>query len=157
LGSIDLDVAGNNLRVTFDRDCPAEVIENVAVLRDGAVIEAFGSSTIAGPSRPNARYRVERPFDSEAFNPDLAEAVTRHLVMLCDERSGARLRAMFGRGAVRLRWSDWPRLSPIDRKSYLHGVSVIADVEVNGRIAARGSILRSLLGIGPSIQAWAVE
>ncbi len=134
-----------------------EVIQNAAVLRDGTFIEEFGSSTMTGRSLPNARYRVEKPFDSAAFNPDLAEAVTRHLVTLCDERSGARLRAMFGRGAVRLRWLDWPRLSPDQGMSYLRSVAIEADVDVNGRIAARGSYLRSFLGIGPSIQAWAVE
>lgn len=145
------------LRVAFGRGQPPEVIENVAVLRDNQEIVAFGTSKVTSPASLNASYRAHQPFAVEAFNPDLAEAVTRHLVMLGDERSGARLRAIFGRGEVRLRWTDWPRLSPEQRRSYLRSVAIVADVEVNGRMAVRGSRLRSLLGLGPSIQPWAVE
>jgi hypothetical protein len=157
LSSIEIDVGRDLLRVAFGRGQPPEVIENVAVLRDNHVIVAFGTSKVNSIASANATYRAQRPFSVEAFNPDLADAVTRHLVMLGDERSGARLRAIFGRGEVRLRWTDWPRLSPEQRRSYLRSVAIKADIEINGRMAVRGSHLRSVLGIDPSIESWAVE
>jgi len=157
LGAIDLEVDGDELRVEFDRGCPPEVIANVAVLRDGRFIEEFGSSALKGAPLPNARYRVEKPFDAEAFNPDLAEAVTRHLAAICANGPSAWHRELFRRQTVRLRWVSWSRLPSEHRTSYLRSVAVVADVEVNGTIAVRGSLLRSLFAMGPSIQRWAVE
>lgn len=157
MSSIELEVKGDVLRVSFGRGRSPEVIENVVVLRDNREIVAFGSSKANAVASPNASYRVQRPFAVEAFNPDLAEAVTRHLVMLGDERSRDWMQWLFGRGTVRLQWADWLLLSPGERRAFLGKIGITSDVEVNGRSAVRGSLRRSFLRLGPMIQAWAVE
>jgi len=63
---------------------------------------------------------------------------------------------MLGRGTLRLRWSEWPDLSPNDRRTFLEGVGTTADVYVNGRLALRISKLGWLLRMDPIIEPWAV-
>jgi hypothetical protein len=133
------------------------VIENVVVLRDNHEIVAFGSSKMDSLASPNGTYRVQRPFAVEGFNPDLAEAVTRRFVLLRDERARDWIRWLFGRGTVSLQWAEWPLLSREERRSFLGRIGLTANVEVNGRSAVRGSWMRSLVGLGPTIREWAIE
>lgn len=155
MNTIDLEVDGDVLRIAYGARRPAVVIENAVVVSDTAEIQAIGVSRM-DHHRPNRAYRVRRPFDVPDFDPALAEAVIRYFVTRKEMRSGNLLRWALGRGAVRLQWPSWPKLSPDDRRSFLLGVARIADVEINGQVAVHGSRARPIAGIRPTIHDWAV-
>lgn len=144
------------IRISYGTGHPPEVIENAAVIDDKQRIQAFGATTTGEPASPNTTYRILRIFDDAAFYPDLAETATRYFATRSDRRSGNLLLWAIARGLVRIRWVQWPSLSAEDRRLFLESVAQTADVEINGRVAVHSKRLRSILGIRPTVEAWAV-
>jgi len=156
MNAVELDIDRDVIRISYGAGHPPEVIENAAVLDDKQRIQALGATTTQEPASPNTTYRTLRIFDDAAFYPDLAETATRYFATRSDRRSGNPFLGAFGRGVVRIRWVQWPSLSAEDRRSFLEAVAKTADVEINGRLAIHGKRVGSILGIRPTVEAWAV-
>jgi hypothetical protein len=156
MNSVDIEIEPDVIRVSYGGGHPPEVIENAAVIDDKQRIQAIGSVRAEGPAIPNTTYRVFRIFDGEVFYRDLAQAATEYFATRSDRRSGNLIRWALGRGAVRIRWPEWPSLSVDDRRSFLEAVARTANVEINGRVAIHGTWARSILRLRPTVESWAV-
>ena len=156
--TIELQIDDTGISVGSDPGPAPKRIDNILVVsgNPGRRIEAVGTATIDQPAKPDGTRRALPAFDHVAFDPELAEAMTRYLTLGDEGLLASVLGSLLGPRLVRLRWSEWGGISPEHRRSYLEAVGRYADVEVNGRLAVHRSFLRWILFLGPRIEAWAV-
>ena len=157
--TIDLAVEGDSLIVSDGSGRAPERLENSIAIRDQGkgrrMVVAIGS---ASELAEQPGQRKLRPFDTQEFDPALAEAVVCYFLRKPEgSMSALRSLVLVPRGAVRLRWPEWSRLSAEERRSFLTLVGRWGDLELNGRIALRRTWTRSLLFQGPLVERWAVE
>jgi hypothetical protein len=153
--TVELWVDETDIRFNHGVGSPLERMANLCVLSGlpgRQRIEAIGTATVDRPTGADDVLRVVRPFDSADFDPDLAEAITRYVLAVHEGPLASIRGSLPGQMLIRLRWPGWVRLSEEHRRSYLNAVSRVADVEVNGRLAAHRSLIRALLFMGPKIE-----
>lgn len=157
--TIELEIDDRGISVSTDPRRRPKRIDNLLVVSGAPgrrTIEAVGTSTVDQPATPDGTRRAATPFDPLSFDPELAEAMTRYLALSHEGLLASIVGSLLGRRLVRLRWSEWGRVSAKHRRSYLEAVGRYAEVEVNGRLAIHRSFMRWVPFQGPKIEDWAV-
>lgn len=150
LGGWVLDVAVSDGRVTFrNRGGTEELVVADALLvapdGDGERIVAIGAEAEASAGAGGGR--LVRPFEAVAREPWAAQALVRYGSV---RLPGLRL----ARPRIALAWDGWDRLAPRAREELLHALGALSnEVEVNGRRRVHRRWWRTMLRLGPAVDA----
>jgi hypothetical protein len=151
--NVEIQVTDDVLEVSADGSSRKMRVANRISLRTG---KAGGRVVVGIGDRGTITTTVndvQPAFDAARFDPDVASSATRYWSFEAVQGDGrlSMLRSWLTPVHVHLLWPDWRLIPSASRGRYVQAVSLFADLSINGRPAARSSLIRRLLGLGRAI------